>query len=556
MYTSKTSKLLPLLFAAFLLLGFGRMQAQGTCDYPTAQKQFNQQEYIKAEKCLKSLIPQNPKDEKLHFLLGEVYWETERYDLSERSYKEGINRGARYVMNYVGLLKHQVKQDKYEDAMSTMQKIDDLNRNDNIDVVVETAIAFLESKDAKYLDQAEKLLRKAEDKAPNNKLVYIGLGDLYHQQGIGELPLDNYMKAIELDPAFMRGYFRAGRELKKEGELNKAAELFDKGLEQNPSYAPLYREKAELWYGAGKYDLALENMRKYVKLTNNDLSAKMRLASFLYLTKNYEEALSLIETISSDTSSVVMYRVKAYSQIELEKADEGLASLDKYFSMVKTKDQLADDYIYQGKAYLLKKDYDQAEASFNKALEIDETRGEVFGEMGQVYYKQKDYAKAASSYDKMVNSGAAKFKEYFYWSTSCFRAIDSSLCIAPTTDTTKAETAADAFIEKYPNSHVPYLHKARTQTLRDPGQKNGAALAEYQKVIEIMGDKKDKYKNDFAEAAGYIGAYHMLVKEDCETALPFFEQILELKPDDPRGINGQNGCKDFLEQQEQQGGGQ
>lgn len=545
MYTSKTPKLLLMLLTAVLFLGQGRMMAQ--CDYPTAQKQFNQQEYIKAEKCLKSLIPQNPKDEKLHYLLGEVYWETERYDESKRSYQEGINRGARYVMNYIGLLKHQVKADQYDDAMKTLAKAKDLNRNDNIDVSVETALAFLVSKDSRYLDQAERLLRNAEDKAPNNKLVYIGLGDLYHQQGIGELPLDNYMKAIELEPTFMKGYLRAGQELKKEGELNKANDVFQKGLDQNPGYAPLYREKGELWYGAGQYEKALENMRKYVELTNNDLSAKMRLASFLYLTKNYEEALGLIDEIGSDTNSVVMTRVKAYCQIELKKADEGLVTLDQYFKMVKAKDQLADDYIYKGKAFLVKKDYTQAEADFNKALEMDPTRGEVFAEIGQVYYKQKEYVKAADAYEKIVESGTAKFKEYFYYSTSCFRAIDTLQCKSPSTDTARAEKATAAFLEKYPNSHVPHLHTARVKTLKDPGSKAGAAMADYEKTIEMMGEKITKYKNDYAESMGYIGAYHMLVKEDCATAIPFFDKILEIKPNDSRAVAGKAACQEFID---------
>ena len=49
-----------------------------------------------------------------------------------------------------------------------------------------------------------------------------------------------------------------------------------------------------------KFQLARDDLQKYVSLANSDLKARIRYASFLFLTEDYEEMLGELDAIAAE----------------------------------------------------------------------------------------------------------------------------------------------------------------------------------------------------------------------------------------------------------------
>ena len=77
-----------------------------------------------------------------------------------------------------------------------------------------------------------------------------------------------------------------------------AAGEFQNALKIDPNFAPAYRELAEVFYLQKKIEDAKTNYKKYLELSKNNASARLRYASFLYFSKSYPEALAELNQIT------------------------------------------------------------------------------------------------------------------------------------------------------------------------------------------------------------------------------------------------------------------
>lgn len=158
--------------------------------------------------------------------LGDAYFASQQFEDARRSYEQARQRGKHLAIVHrrLGDANHLLKDEKeavaaYAEAI----KLGDtryetkfmMGRSLLAAEMVGTAIPVFEE------------LLKQEPKAE----VYVALGEAFERQKRDVAALDNYRKAVELDPKLAAGHYNLARVYYEQREFEKAAQGFEKALE-------------------------------------------------------------------------------------------------------------------------------------------------------------------------------------------------------------------------------------------------------------------------------------------------------------------------------------
>lgn len=499
----------------FCLMASGSLMAQTKTEGLAA---IEKQEYKKAIDILNKVLAVNAKDAEAYFLLGRAYLENEDFISAQSAFSRGVNANTKYALNYVGLGTIAQKNENEPEAKKNFDKALELTQSNNVEVLVLVADAYLQVGTTAAVNDAEKLLVKAQLLDPKNIQVYIALGDLYLKQKIDELALSNYRKSIELDKTYLKGYLRVGQLYVKDKKYNEGAAAFREAIQVDSLFAPSYKELGELYYMSRKYEEAKNNYQKYVRLTGNDVAARARYASFLYLTDDFEAALAEIETVLKDTTTLVMLRIKGYSLYKTGKHEDARVVLDAYFKQIPEKYSIGEDFeIYARNLEKLGED-SLAITYYRKAIDKDKEKAGLVSDIAANLIRQKKYTEAIEVYKTIVAQKPNVLKNQY----DLGRAYYSNK---------EYENALLAFNEMKrlePEVHLGYLWAgnaiAKTEDQENP---EGKAKPEYEKVVELLtaSGKSERYKRDFITANSYLAAFYYITndfdncRKNCEAVL-------------------------------------
>ena len=81
----------------------------------------------------------------------------------------------------------------------------------------------------------------------------------------------------------------------RQGDLNKAAEEFQKAIEIKPGYADAYHNLANTYQRMGRFDAAIENYQKAAELNPNLWQSHQALAAIYFEQEKYDLALDEIK---------------------------------------------------------------------------------------------------------------------------------------------------------------------------------------------------------------------------------------------------------------------
>lgn len=491
-----------------------------------AIKLTDNEQFQKAAVVYRKLIQAQPSNGDNYFYFGENYFKNEELDSAAMYYKKGAEVNATNGLNYVGLGKIDLVNGKTEDAKGKFFQALNVSKTKNATIHTEIAEAYL-SVDPKNVEEAMKQLNLAMKIDPNNVETILLLGDAHLENSSdpnsGAAAIKQYEKAVELDKKSSKGYLRAGKLWMRAKNWSLALEQFNKAIEIEPAFAPAYRERAELYFRAGKYSEAVADYEKYLQL-NDDPGARVRYAQFLYLAQQYLKSIEEIGKIQQkDSSNVVLYRIMAYNLYETKDYPKGLVYMNSFFEKAKAKNTriITDDYIYLGRLQSGVGEDSLAILSFKKALEMDPSRTDIYGEIGITYMKQKNYKDATVALEKKIEGGKdVNINDYNYLGKSYYIIKNYE----------KADTAFAMVTKLYPALPLGDLWRAKSRAMLDPETTQGLAKPYYEQVIiKAQAADANKYKKDMIEAYEYLGFYYFQQKDfTCSKAV--FEKLKELDP--------------------------
>ena len=155
-------------------------------------------------------------------------------------------------------------------------------------------------------------------------------------------------------------------------------------------------------------------------------------------------------------------------------------------------------YVYMGMAQEESGNYDDAIASVQKVVEIDDGCGDAHRGMGLTYYKQNFYEEAAAEFAKAVQTDGN------YDDTSLDAMKYYAACLYDIGKYDEAVSQYSILIDKLPKEELAEMYYYRGSTYIMLGDENSAAL-DYEASIKLESDDYDRYCSMYANfmAAGY-----------------------------------------------------
>jgi len=441
-------------------------------------------------------------------------------------------KNPKYPYVYLGLAEIERLRKNSDKARENLAKAEEYGAAD-VKVLIEAARIHTALGGKASTDKATFLLSKAKSKDPQNAAIRRALGDLWSSQGVIELAIQNYQEAVQIEPQNPENYFRLGLAYAKAKALRDAGDALKKALELDPGYAPAYRELGEVYFAAQKYQQAKEYYQKYVIL-RPELPARVRYATFLYLSKDYKAAIQEIEAVHKDTFSLTLQRLLGYSLFEDQQYESAIKALDLYFQRQKPEKVIAKDYLYYAKA--LDKAGRDADAVtyYQKAIEKDPSlAAEVYPEMANALNSLGRYKEAADALQKAIEKNPS-LQNHFALGKIYYKLGQTEK------DTTYFHKAIQAFsyvVEKKPDLVPAYTELGRCAANLDPESTEGRAKPYYEKVIELASQDPNRYKNDLIEAYAYLGYYYYLQAENNKSKEAYqksYEAYKKLQDLDPQ----------------------
>lgn len=567
-----------LLFFLVLIMGTG-VYAQTLSD---AMRLTDNEQYEAASAAFQALIAKEPSNATNYYYFGENYLLSDNLDSALKMYDAGEKADPNNVLIPVGRAKYylhmfsmaemkrnvNIATDDYNKAKgeydkSTTKTTEDQARVNELkakadeaeamyqtsvsnvkqaNILIDGAIqkagpknaqAYMEAADAlihfrnKDLDKAKSFLDKAESLQPKNPEIKILYGDVYSELNNGTLAADYYNKALDLNSKSVKAIVNKGRLYKRSTNYEGAAEEFKNAIKIDDSFAPAHRELGECYYRLGKLEDAKAEYKKYLDLSKNNCGARIRYASFLYLSKDYQGALAEISQLRNtcDANSPTLLRVTTYSLYETKDSVKSMGAAQKLFEKVSEDKLIGQDYEYYGKIYIMNNQDSMGVEMLRKAYLMDNTRCDLLSEIWKAYDKMKKYTDASAiMLEKIQNCKGATVADYFNLGRSYFFS----------TDYVKADSAFSKVNELSPKYASGFLWRAKANSFIDSTMAQGLAKVHYEKYIEVAtadSANSAKYKSGLTEAYRYIAAYYVQVEKNLPKAKENLKKILEIDPE-------------------------
>jgi tetratricopeptide (TPR) repeat protein len=531
-YGKKTTMLVTGLLVAGLAIGQDLKQAIQL----TKDEQFE-----KADKAFKGLINAKPDNGDNYFYEGENFFSWGKMDSAQAAYEKGMKMNPMGALNYAGEGKIKLSQGKTQDATDNFFKAKTISKSKDAMVLYAIGVAYtVAPKQYQDLKQAIDLLNQAILLDSRNPEIYIALGDAQWaadptnaSNAIGQ-----YEKALSLNPKNVIAILREGMIYQNAANYDLSYQKYQAATQVDSTFAPAYRQKAEMLAAAQRFDDAVAQYKKYLAL-NNSMSARIRYGKFLFLDKKYSDAITEIQKILAiDSSDNILFRVLAYSQFEMKDYKNGLINIGKFFAKAGPANTklIASDYTYYGK--LLSKNGQDSLAilKLGQGAALLSSTGasgdaaDIYFQMGTICYLDNNCKGAIMWFQKQIQISQNDYRSYYYLGRSAYDCKQYQ----------KADSAFTSVISKLPTLLLGYQWKAYTDEQMDSAN-NGSGVPATDMYVQKIGSDTMKNKEGLVVArAYYANCEYVKGASGLEKAKYWWRKVQDIDP-------GNESAKRFFE---------
>jgi tetratricopeptide (TPR) repeat protein len=552
MMTMKTIKKAITLSLGLVMMGAASF-AQSLAD---AKKAMDAEQYQKASSMLKTLVNSNAKEGENFYYLGETYLRTEDIDSAKAVFTKGTEADPKFALNFVGLGHAELKANNASAAKGYFDKAIALRAKD-YDTYLHIGKAYLDLAKPDFASALPNLTKADEldskDKEPE---IFVALGDYWALQKDNTRAYQQYLAALDINPALYRASVQIGRMFKEAQGFTESEAALKKVTSADANYGPAYRELAELdlqWSyfdpknGAAKRTEALTNYRKYLDLTDKSFDSRYRYAQFLVYAEDWtalEKELATLPAVDAkNPKSFIVLRLQGYSAVENKNYPLGVQKLSELFARTQDASRIMGlDYLYLGKGYQNTGNDSLALTNITKAVSLDSTKVDDLAEIAKKYYAAKNYAKAAQIYKTVVTANSKSpslLTNTYTLGTSNYFAYGAEINAGKPGDRAMLVEADSAFAKVArlaPEYESTFLFRARVNNQIDRKDNadalKGLAVPYYEKYVQLVTvtkpEKAAANTKNLIEAYNNLGSFAAL--SDREKAKEYFNKTLALDP--------------------------
>ncbi len=471
---------------------------------------------------------------------------------AKQAFLAGVKADSLFPLNYVGLGQIEMREGNGGKADTYFAKakgiVDNKKNKASKDLKYTTYIAIAAAniaEDAKNLGAAKQALDALAEVVIENTAIRLQLGlTLGDYQSVKEInnqspAISEYNKCLEIDSKYVPALYRKAKLYRGAKNNDEALKFFNEAIATDPTFAPSYREKAELLKDRAQFEEAITAYAKYLEL-NNSCRVQQRYASFFFLTKNYERAITEVTAaMPCNPDNHTLNRVLGYSFLELKNFADAKNYMDIYFARQEVKNQDVSDYVNYSKISLGLGQDSIAIAYLEKAIELFPEYTDGYNEIATIYTNKaiaskgkenealriKLYSKAADWYEKKMVKLGVDAKDQFIQGQMYYFSQQYVLA-----DTTFRRSAV-----RYPEAWfwvAKSQNKIDLASVTETSPAKGLAKPFYEKGIILVGQDPaviEKNKKNLAEAYQYLGLYYGNTG-DINCSKSAWNKVLQLDP--------------------------
>lgn len=261
----------------------------------------------------------------------------------------------------------------------------------------------VEAYKADDFETAKAKFNKALELNPNMPYAHLALGSYYFESGDYPAALEAAKKAVELEPQSVRAHriiYECYQALGNTDEASKEAKVLAEIDKSTDSVAIVFNEGVTA-YRIGDKKTAKENFQRALEMDPNLTAALSALAIVYLQEQSWTEAAEMAErllAIEPDNQKALRMRWDAYREAgNTEKEREAFAAL-----AAKDPEVLANDIFNQGAKQFEANQLDEAQASFEKVLEINPNHARAHYQLGLCLVSKGDSAGAREHLEKFI----------------------------------------------------------------------------------------------------------------------------------------------------------
>ncbi|QGZ88527.1 tetratricopeptide repeat-containing S1 family peptidase [Microcystis aeruginosa] len=422
---------------------------------------------------------------------GGQLWRLRRYEEAIKAFDEAIkqNDPDNVYLAWYGkglalftLDKDQPAIEALQQAINTLPKGEDLKE-------FHSSILQLQSAVYQYLEnyeQALTVINQAIFLFPNNPNHYnekwVVLSELKrYDEGLAAIN-----KAIELAPR-AQAYYNRGNLYFNQQKYELALADYNKAIKLDSNDAYAYNNRGNLYYDQQKYDLALADFTKAIELNRNFAEAYLGRGVVYYLQQKYELALAdFNKAIELDSKLAMAYYNRGNLYFNQQKYELALAD---YSKAIEINRNYANAYNNRGNLYQDQKKYELALADYSKAIELNPNDAKAYYNRGNLYQDQKKYELALADYSKAIEINRNFAEAYNNRGNLYFAQQKYKLALA---DYEEAIKINSNFAEAYANRGLLYAELKQTEKAKIDLQQAAILfrqqnnMAAYEKVMQVL----------------------------------------------------------------------
>ena len=241
-----------------------------------------------------------------------------------------------------------------------------------------------------------------------------------------------------------RRYFKTGEDFVEVGNYNDAIEQFTKAIDLEPDYADAYMARADACEKIGKLEEAAADYDRASTFLEKDKDVFYHSGRLYYLLNEYEKALEKTDiSIKLKKTNDNAYRLKAKILIALERFEEALENCNTALTLKETSENFflrgivneklgrfnpaeedylkavgkdarnIDAYIALAELRLQLNKLPFALNHVNRAIQLDQNNREAYLVRSKIYVAQLDYPKAIDDISKNILMDTEDEEMYF-----------------------------------------------------------------------------------------------------------------------------------------------
>jgi len=481
------------------------------------------------------------------FNLGNIYFSENLVDSARLCFVKGVAANPLNSLNAIGLTMLKIKSDPAAAELEFTNILKLKQNKKNVDVYIAVANAYLFND---VIDKALIYQDKAKSIKPKYAPVYVVLGDIeLAKKNVGEA-CRNYEQAIYFDDKCKEAFIKYARAYKNVN-TPLAIEKLNALKAKEPAFLLVDKELADIYYSINNFGKAAELYNNYLQSGNSNVQDLTQYAFTLFLGGQFEKSLEVTKLgLVKASRNPVFNRLAMYNNVDLtaqykiEKKESesqnvnlaALAAADDFFNKTDNPKFTYLDYRYFGQALRDNKKIELAIPQFEKALQIDSTKMDLWKDISDMYSEKYAYKKSLFAYNKYLTSLTEDKKtgdalmtlgKLYYGlgndTTETNLTVKKSYCV-------KADSVFALIAIKEPNGYRGNFWRARSNVGLDPETTLGLAKPYYEQTATLVISKADvKFNPVLIECYRYLGFFYFQ-KKDYTQSMVYWNKILAIEP--------------------------